>query len=78
MRITAHSLVPSSPMQYTHLGYLSAQSVPVDAPVASMVLLWVVLAALTIRKSLIWGLAFLLLALLFYACAGLRLPVSSP
>ena len=76
MKLVAYSLVPSSPQMYVHLGYLSAQSPAPDAPVASMVLLWVVLAALTIRKSVIWGLAFTLLALLFYACAGLRLPSS--
>lgn len=72
MRVTAHSLIPSSPLQYVHIGYLSAQqSHTVSGPGWSMILFWLVLCALTIRRSVAWGLGLGFIAFFCYLCTQL-------
>lgn len=72
MKLTAHSLVPSSPMQYMHLGYISA------APQknASGPLFWAVLffaiALLTFKKSQLLALVLVIATAVTCYWAGMR------
>ncbi len=68
MRITAHSLVPSNPMQYMHLGYTSAilytpRFDPFFLPALCVVVLWSsVVAVRGFRKSRLVAGSYILLA----------------
>ncbi len=77
MRITAHSLVPSSPMQYVHLGYTSAILLaprfdPFFLPALCVVVLWSAVVAIRgFRKSRMVASSYILLAVTAFGLAAI-------
>ncbi len=75
MKLVAYSLVPSSPMQYMHLGYTAAATKveyfvdPIWSAAAFVVTL-LLIAALTMRRSVKWGVIILCVAVVTACWAG--------
>ncbi len=65
MKLTAYSLVPSSPLQYMHLGYTAAGWQNTGAPVFFVFALGCAVAAAMARKSVRSLAVFLVLTLVF-------------